>query len=168
MKMLSSISPPTNRPLAAKKKKQIPTNCSGELINRLVGAGSALFGVLMLVLIIPRQTVEMSYGAMSPSGFPTFAAALIAVLGCLQAIRPTGSVELHFGETARMLAAVLFTLVAVLSMERFGFLMAAPLFTLGIMLFAGERRAIWLVIGGLLSPALIWCLFEVMLERPLP
>ena len=54
------------------------------------------------------------------------------------------------------------------AMSRFGFAIVSPFLALAIMLIFGERRPIWLALGGLGMPAVIWLLVVQILERPLP
>jgi len=53
-------------------------------------------------------------------------------------------------------------------MSRFGFVIVSPVLALAIMLLFGERRPIWLALGCVGMPAIIWLLVVQILERPLP
>jgi len=49
-----------------------------------------------------------------------------------------------------------------------GFLIAAPLLVMVLMLMIGERRPIWLITGIVLIPLAMWSSIELLLKRPLP
>ncbi|AJY52333.1 tripartite tricarboxylate transporter TctB family protein [Halomonas sp. KO116] len=136
--------------------------------HRLLGGFSVLVGAVLLLVIIPAQTVPVSYGALAPSDFPSFAAGSILICGLVQLFFPTGTVHFSLGEATRALLVTLGALVAALGLERVGFLLVAPPCVLAVMLFMGERRVSWLLIGGIVAPLLIWMLFEILLGRPLP
>ena len=52
-------------------------------------------------------------------------------------------------------------------MSFFGFVIVAPLLALAIMLLFGERRPLWLALGSLAMPAVIWFLVVQVLGRAL-
>lgn len=58
--------------------------------------------------------------------------------------------------------------VATYAMSQYGYIYVAPLFALLIMLKVGERRPLWLFIGVIVMPALIWVLVTLVLDRGLP
>ena len=49
-----------------------------------------------------------------------------------------------------------------------GYLLAAPVMILILMLMIGERRPLWLVTGILIIPLAVWGTIELLLKRPLP
>lgn len=138
------------------------------MANRLLGLFFAVFGVLLLVVVIPQQTEVIDYGWMRPQTLPDAMAAVIAVAGIMLALRPRGAVAFEWRKAGR--AALYLGLVAagVWLIGLFGFEIVAPLLALVMMLVIGERRVPWLVLGAAGIPLAIWLAVAVLLDRPLP
>lgn len=138
------------------------------MVNRLLGLFFAIFGLLLLVAVIPWQTEVVDYGWMRPETLPEGMAIVIAVSGLILAIRPQGAVT--FERRRALRAAVYLGLVAagVWLVSLFGFEAVAPAMALTIMLLIGERRPLWLTLGVAGIPFLIWLSVAVLLGRPLP
>ena len=136
--------------------------------NRLSGLADAVFGLALLLFVIPANTETVDYGWMRPRTIPDLCAVLLVLLGLLHAAMPRGSVRFERREAIRF---ILFAAVAVLTvwlMGQFGFLPVAPPAALVVMLLIGERRPFWLAMGALALPALIWVVVIYLLERSLP
>lgn len=138
------------------------------LLNRALGLVTALFGAILILGIIPAQAEDIVRGAVSPRDFPTFAAGIMVVFGLVQAIYPTGENRYELAEMGRAALVVGAGLLTLLLMTRFGYIAAAPALAAALMLFAGERRPLWLAVGVVAMPGVIWTLFEAVLRRPLP
>jgi len=52
--------------------------------------------------------------------------------------------------------------------SKVGFIWAAPGVAVGLMALMGERRGFWLLMGAGATPAVIWLLVDVLLDRSLP
>lgn len=140
----------------------------GSLLNRALGLVIALLGTTLILGIIPAQAEDIGRGALSPRDFPIFAAGVMVVFGLVQAIYPTGENRYDLTEMGRAALVVGAGLLTLLLMTRFGYIAAAPALAAALMLFAGERRPLWLAVGVVAMPGVIWTLFEVVLRRPLP
>jgi putative tricarboxylic transport membrane protein len=52
-------------------------------------------------------------------------------------------------------------------MSVIGFMLVSPVLALVLMRIGGERRPLWLVVGALVMPALIWFCVAFLLSRVL-
>lgn len=138
------------------------------MLDRLSGAFFAVFGVLLLAVVIPQHTEEVGYGWMRPQSLPAAMALVIAVAGLLVALRPVGETafEPRLALRAGLYLGVLVAGVWLIS--RFGFEIVAAPFALAVMLMIGERRVLWLGVGAVAMPLAIWFAVAVLLGRPLP
>jgi len=137
--------------------------------NRLSGLAVAIFGLLLLFVIIPANTeIVDDYGWIRPQTLPDACAVLLIVFGALQAALPSGEIRMRPRETVRALLFAAVAGVALWGMAKFGFLLAAPVLALAVMLLVGERRPGWLAAGAVALPAVIWTAVVVLLERTLP
>ncbi len=135
---------------------------------RIVGAVVAAAGIATALWLIPAQTEPTPTAALPARAMPTLAAIGIAVCGLVQAFRPiAGSAPVRDTAGKTMLAVVICAITWI-GLAYVGFAVTAPVLVLGLMLMMGERRPLWLVIGGVALPALIWTIFEIVLRRPLP
>jgi putative tricarboxylic transport membrane protein len=136
--------------------------------DRATGGFFLLFGVLLYFVIIPKY-VEVADGAwLMPSTVPNAIAVVLSICGALLMLKPTA----HRVQNTRemMFAGLYFTLLAagLLLMSYVGFVYAAPVLALAVMLLIGERRPFWLLLGVVGLPAGIWWLVAYVLERALP
>ncbi len=134
----------------------------------MLGLFFACFGLLLLFVVIPRQTEVIAYGWMRPQSLPNATAIVIAAAGAFLALRPQGGVDFEWRQAGG--AALYLGLVAagVFLIALFGFVVVAPLIALAVMLLAGERRPAWLALGAAGIPFVIWLAATVLLDRPLP
>lgn len=138
------------------------------MTNRWLGVFFACFGLLLLFVVIPLQTEVIAYGWMRPQSLPNAAAIVIAAAGLFLALRPRGAVDFDWRQAGG--AALYLGMVAggVYLITLFGFEVVAPLIAMAVMLLAGERRPLWLVLGAAGIPFVIWLAATVLLDRPLP
>lgn len=135
--------------------------------NRLSGLFVSLFGIILLLFIIPNQTEFVDYGWLKPATLPSIAAVIITVAGLLHSIFPRGTVE--FDRTSAVRALLLFFIGLLgLWLMTISYMVAAPLLMLLLMWRIGERRWKWLFIGVVILPASIWYFIDYLLQRPLP
>ncbi len=137
-------------------------------LNRLSGLLAGFVGMLLLFWIIPNHTETADSGWLKPSTLPNITAIIIILSGGIHFLFPKGSAKLDLEVSAR---AGLFLGIGVLGvslMHMAGFIIAAPVLMLVLMLTVGERRWPWLVIGVILLPAFIWFCVDFLLKRPLP
>ncbi|BHH82426.1 tripartite tricarboxylate transporter TctB family protein [Desulforhopalus sp. 52FAK] len=135
--------------------------------NRMSGVVVVLFGIILLVFIIPSQTEVVDSGWLKPATLPTIAAIIITVAGLLHSVFPRGGNEFDRNSSRR---ALLFFIIGVLGvwLMTVSYLVAAPLLVLALMLVIGERRWQWLLVGVVLMPVSVWFFIDYLLKRPLP
>ena len=138
------------------------------LFNRLSGLAVALVGITLLTVIIPNQVEVVDYGWVRPETVPNAMAIALILLGLAQAVSAIGTMSWRIGPALRALGFLAITTAAVWAMGRFGFVVAAPVMMLVLMLLIGERRPLWLGLGVLAMPAAIWWTVIRLLDRTLP
>jgi putative tricarboxylic transport membrane protein len=125
-------------------------------------------GVSLYAAIIPAFVEQAEGGWLQPDTVPNAVSIVLAFCGAVLVVKPAS----HGGPNARELAraALYFTLLAagLAAISLAGFLYAAPVLALAVMLCLGERRPIWLLTGSAVMPAAIWYLVAQVLERALP
>lgn len=138
------------------------------MTNRLLGLFFAVFGLLLLLLVIPYHTETIDYGWMRPRTLPNAMALVMVISGLALALRPRGAIDFEPRRAGR--AALYLALIAagVWLISLFGFEVVAPLLALALMLLIGERRPLWLALGVAGVPLVIWLAVPVLLDRPLP
>lgn len=137
-------------------------------LNRLSGLLATLLGLFLLFWVIPNHTEPADYGWLRPATLPAIAAIIIAGSGAIHFLFPKGKAEMEPMVLSRV---VLFSGIGFLGlwlMKFLGFLVAAPLLMLTVMLAIGERRWGWLAIGVIVLPCLTWFCVDFLLGRPLP
>lgn len=138
------------------------------MANRLLGLFFAVFGLILLFVVIPGQTEVVEARWMRPQTLPDAMAAVIAVSGVVLAFRPRGDVAFEWRKAWRAGLYLGLIAVAVYVISLFGFEIVAPVLALTMMLMIGERRPLWLAVGAAGIPFVIWLAVPVMLGRPLP
>jgi putative tricarboxylic transport membrane protein len=136
-------------------------------LNRLSGVFVAVFGFLLLFWIIPRHTEPVDYGWLRPATLPKVTAIVIIVSGIIHALFPSGKAELDVQPATRAGLFFVVSLAGLFAMHHLGFLIAAPLLAMVLMLMVGERRPVWLFAGVVMVPLGIWSSIELLLKRPL-
>ena len=136
-------------------------------LNRISGVVVAVFGIILLFWIIPRHTETVDYGWLRPATLPNVTAIIVIVASIIHVIFPSGKAE--FDGPLAMRAGLFFgiSLAGLFLMHHVGFLIAAPLLIMVLMLSIGERRPLWLAIGVVLVPLGIWIAIELLLKRSL-
>ena len=137
-------------------------------LNRLSGLLAILFGLILFFWIIPSQTETVDTGWLKPHTLPDAVALFICALGLIHFIVPTGEAKIDWRLSLRIGLFVLITLAGLYLMSLVGFLIAAPVLMAVLMLMIGERRILWLIMGIVFLPGVIWLAVEVLLHRPLP
>ncbi len=135
--------------------------------NRISGLAVAAFGLLLLWLVIPANTESADYG-MQPSTIPNLCAGALLLFGLAQAAFPAGAVKIAGREHLRVAMFAATAFLALWGMSVLGFVVAAPLFALAVMLLVGERRPIWIAAGVVAVPGIIWLVAVPLLDRTLP
>lgn len=139
------------------------------ILDRVIGGIAILFGGFLLLYGIPAN-VRMVSGTMPyPAMFPEIGAWMFVVLGAIQVVVGRASFRLPSARQFLVFLGVIgLTLIAVLNLERFGYLVVMVPFLAAITLISGERRLLWAALMILGLPAGVWFLFEFVLQRSLP
>jgi len=128
----------------------------------------AVAGVILLSWIIPNHTEIADSGWLKPATLPQITSIIIIIAGAIHFVFPTGKAEFDVGFSKRVGLFFVISTIGLYLMSLIGFILAAPLLVLVIMIMIGERRPLWLASGIILLPALIWFCVDFLLNRPLP
>lgn len=136
--------------------------------DRIFGIGASLFGVLLLLVLIPDQVSE-GRGYTDPSRFPRIAAWLFIGLGALHAVISTPGMAFPLPrEGSRMALVFAAAFIVCLLMPIFGYLTSAIAFMAVMTLLMFERRPHWAGLTILAIPSGLFAFFVLLLGRPLP
>ena len=136
--------------------------------DRIAGLVLASLGLVLLLVVFPIQIEAGDDGSIDPDTVPNAIAAFLAVCGVLLAIKRGEQTKRDVRELMLVLLYLAIIAAGLFAISHFGFLIVSPFLALAIMLIFGERRPIWLALGCLGMPALIWFLVIHVLERSLP
>jgi putative tricarboxylic transport membrane protein len=136
--------------------------------NRIAGIVVAIFGLVLLFWIIPHHTEAVYYGWLRPETLPIIAAVIVVITSIIHILFPTGKIDFDVKLAMRAGLFFMVSLLGLLLMHLVGFLLAAPVMILVLMLMIGERRPLWLVTGIVIIPLAMWSTVELLLKRPLP
>ena len=137
-------------------------------LNRLSGVVVIIFGIILLLWIIPRHTETVDYGWLRPATLPNVTAIIIVISSIIHVLFPSGTAEFKVRPAIYAGFFFVISLAGLYMMRLLGFLIAAPLLVMVLMLMVGERRPHWLFTGVVMVPLAIWSSIELLLKRPLP
>lgn len=137
-------------------------------LNRMSGLVVAIMGAILMFWIIPHQTEIVNSGWLKPRTLPRVTSAIIIIGGLIHFIFPAGKAEFDLAFSRRIGMFFAITIAGIYLMKLIGFVLAAPLFILVIMILIKERRPLWLVSGIILLPAVIWFCVDFLLNKSLP
>lgn len=140
----------------------------GVSADRLSGGFFLLFGLAMYFLVNPTYIETVEGGNLSPNALPNVVSLVIAFCGGLLLIKPTPEQLRDPRQMAITGLYVAVLVVGIWAMSLWGFEYVAPALALVIMGLIGERRPLWLGLGVVGMPALIWFLVTQVLGRALP
>ena len=140
----------------------------GLMTERVVGGLLAAAGFATAFWLIPSHTELTPTAALPARAVPTVAAIGIAICGLVQAFKPIPIPNPAQGVATKTALAISICALTWVGLAFVGFEVTASLLAIGLMLLMGERRPLWLAIGGIVLPILIWTVFEIVLRRPLP
>lgn len=136
--------------------------------DRASGAFFLLFGLALYFLVIPAQTEVVDGGNLAPSTMPNILSWVLVICGAVMVVKPTDFQTQGVRPFLITAAYSAVLVIGVYTMSLWGFeVVAAPL-ALVIMLMIGERRPLWLILGTVIMPLLIWFLVTYPLGRALP
>ncbi len=137
-------------------------------INRMSGLVVAVLGVILLFWIIPRHTETVDYAWLRPATLPIITAVIVIISSIVHLIFPSGKAEFDVPLALRAGLYFVISLIGLCLMYFVGFLIAAPLLVMALMLMVGERRPLWLITGIVLIPLAMWSSIVLLLTRPRP
>lgn len=127
-----------------------------------------LFGLMLFFYLIPTQVETVEYGAIRPKTMPQILSVIIGVSGVLLTLKPADGTDLQAMPWPKVCLIIAILVVGLWCLAQFGFVFVAPPLALVLMLVMGERRPLWIGLGAVGMPALIWFAVTILLERPLP
>lgn len=136
--------------------------------DRLCGLFFVLFGLMLFFYLIPTQIETVDYGAIRPKTMPQILSVIMGVFGAILMLRPSDGTDLQQVPWLKSARIVAILVAGLMLIAQFGFVYIAAPLSLALMRIMGERRPLWLGLGVLGMPALIWFAVTVLLERPLP
>ena len=136
--------------------------------DRVSGVFFLLFGLAMFFLVVPNYVETVTGSNLAPKTLPNAISIVIAFGGAILAIKPTNYQTQSLRGFVVTGAYSLLLAVSIYAMSWFGFEYIAPVLALSMMWMIGERRPLWLGIGTVVVPLLIWFLVTYALGRALP
>lgn len=158
----------------------------------LIGLACTIFGVVMLVWVIPNHvTIPSKMSGVSPAAFPTVVSWLITIFGASLTIR-TATVDSSVPKTCwkyvwesakagrqvilnvTVTGAILIGFYAILMLVRSfdlgipGFLIAAPICTFLMGWWLQWKKVISLLLTAVLTTTAIYLVFQVVMQVRLP
>jgi hypothetical protein len=135
----------------------------------------ALLGIVLL-LLIPSQVEEMPWGTaqMSPSFFPTVAAAFLIILGGVmlyQSFLPSeapSALDISRNAVVRVILTAVLLGAYTSLFARIGFVVTSAVFFAIFAYIFGLRNVLKIVVSMILVPVVVWLFFEVLFKIPLP
>jgi putative tricarboxylic transport membrane protein len=137
-------------------------------LNRISGLVVAVLGLILLFWIIPRHTETVDYAWLRPATLPIITTVIVIISSIVHFIFPSGKAQFDVPLALRAGVFFVISLAGLLLLHLVGFLIAAPLLVMVLMLLIGERRPLWLIAGIGLTPLAMWSSIELLLNRPLP
>lgn len=136
--------------------------------DRISGAFFLLLGLAMYFLVNPSNIESVDGGNIDPDALPNVVSIVIAFCGLLLLLKPTSQQLYDVDSMLRTGMYVVLLAVGIYAMSWFGFEFVAPVMAFAIMWLVGERRLLWLILGTVGMPLLIWFLVIHALGRALP
>ena len=135
---------------------------------RLVTVSIILFGMIFLLWVVPAQVEEVTYGRIVPSSLPIACLFIITAFAVVQFFVSKHKIDIHLPTLFRAIFFTALMAASVWLMRKLGFVIVSPILALAVMIFVGEKRWYWLVLGGPILPIGIWFIVVHVLDRPLP
>lgn len=138
------------------------------IADRISGLFFLLLGLAMYFWVNPNYIESVEDGNLSPETLPNIISIVLAMSGAYLALKPTDYQMRSPVLMAKTGLYVSLLIAGIWAMSRFGFEYVAPVLALSIMWMIGERRPLWLGLGVVVMPAIIWFLVTQLLGRALP
>ena len=133
---------------------------------------AVLMAALAFVLVlVPRGTEVVTYGAMSPDTLPRALGWIAVALATVQLFNPLERRSDMIPDPIsllRVLFAMGFVALCTFAIPHIGFLPASIVLATGACVILHERRWPVIAVAGLVMPGVIWALVTLALDRPLP
>ena len=136
--------------------------------DRTSGSFFMLLGLVMYFWVNPNYIEAVEGGNLSPDTLPNIISIVLAVSGAFLVLKPTDHRIRNPLLMAKTGLYVALLVAGIWAMSWFGFEYVAPVLALAIMWLIGERRPLWLGLGVVAMPAIIWFLVTEVLGRALP
>ena len=136
--------------------------------DRVSGAFFMLLGLAMYFYVIPNHVEAVDDGNIPPSTMPNIISLILALSGAVLLLKPT---DFQMRDPALMAKTGLYVallIAGIFAISWFGFEYVAPVLAFAIMWLIGERRPLWLTLGVIIIPAIIWFMVTQLLGRGLP
>lgn len=140
----------------------------GTYADRISGLFFMALGLAMYFWVNPNYIETVDGGNLSPDTLPNIISIILALAGAFVVIKPTKHQVRNPVLMAKTGLYIALLTAGIWAMSRFGFEYVAPVLALAIMWFIGERRPLWLGLGVIVMPAVIWFLVTQLLDRALP
>jgi putative tricarboxylic transport membrane protein len=137
-------------------------------VDHVFAAGLAIVALVTLFIILPAQVETVDFGRIHPETIPKYTLWIIFVCAILQLFISSDRIKIDWVACFRILVFIGGFIVAIWALNFWAFEYIVPGFALSLMLFMGERRWYWLVVGAGIIPLGVWYLAENVLTRPLP
>ncbi|MGD9286697.1 MAG: tripartite tricarboxylate transporter TctB family protein [Desulfobacterales bacterium] len=137
-------------------------------LNRISGLVFAVLGLILLFWIIPQHTETVDFAWLRPATLPVITIVIVIISSIVHLIFPSGKAEFDLALALRASLFFVISLIGLGLMYFVGFLIAAPLLVMVLMLLIGERRPLWLIAGIVMIPLAMWSSIVLLLNRPLP
>jgi len=141
---------------------------SDRLAARLAGFAVAVLAAALWWWIIPWQVDAADDGWMRPRTLPLICAAGLMLAGLALAAFPAGAADLAPRRSLKAAGLLALLFATVWAMDRWGFVVAAPLLAAILVAILGERRWPWILAAVVGVPGLIWLAVVPLLGRGLP
>jgi len=139
------------------------------------GLGTAFVSLLALFWVIPRFVEPSDFSQVSPALLPRVATSLIGFLGALmflsRLISSNGNeipMPFTFKDLANLGVVVLLFVVSTQLILKAGFLIGGAALVAALMIYLKERNWITILLVSLLTPALLFAIFELLIGSNLP
>ncbi|UYV38043.1 tripartite tricarboxylate transporter TctB family protein [Rhodobacteraceae bacterium D3-12] len=136
--------------------------------DRISGLFFMLLGLAMYFWVNPNFIETVESGNIAPATLPNIISIILAISGAYVAIKPTTHQTRNPVLMAKTALYVALLCIGIWAMSKLGFEYVAPGLALAIMWLIGERRPLWLGLGVIAMPLLIWFLVSEVLGRALP
>lgn len=140
----------------------------GTMPDRISGLFFMALGLAMYFWINPTYIETVEGGNLSPDTLPNIISIILAISGAFVLIKPTNHRIRDPALMAKTGLYVALLTTGLWAMSWFGFEYVAPVLALAIIWLIGERRPLWIALGVVVMPAIIWFLVTQLLGRALP